>query len=168
MKHQGNVTEETGVHGSFACVFFSKDRILEAGVQNIMVDIAFYKNDQTNIIFVEHQAMEAVLSDFVSYAKRNLEKIWSVIMKNKRGKEKAHAIVSTYEIVKGYWDEKGINFSEMLKMPPAIEWPNIFERNVYDDEELIEIFISSVRKRIQCFYAIEKRREGDFLTADGI
>lgn len=163
MKHQGNVTEETGVHGSFACVFFSKDRILEAGVQNIMVDIAFYKNDQTNIIFVEHQAMEAVLSDFVSYAKRNLEKIWSVIMKNKRGKENvAHAIVSTYEIVKGYWDEKGINFSEMLKMPPAIEWPNIFERNVYDDEELIEIFISSVRKRIQCFYAIEKRREGDF------
>ena len=72
MKHQGNVTEEERVHGSYACVFFSKDLMLEVDVQNIMLDSEFYKDDLQNIIFVEHQAMEATLSDFVSYVK----KIW--------------------------------------------------------------------------------------------
>ena len=163
MKHQGNVTEEERVHGSYACVFFSKDLMLEVDVQNIMLDSEFYKDDLQNIIFVEHQAMEATLSDFVSYVKKNMEKIWNVIMKNMREKESAqHVIISAYEIVKGYWDEKGVNFSEMLKIPSAIGWANILGRSAYEDEELIEIFISSVRKRIRSFYAIEKKWEGDF------
>ena len=84
-------------------------------------------------------------------------------MKNMREKESAqHVIISEYEIVKGYWDEKGVNFSEMLKIPSAIGWANILGRSAYEDEELIEIFISSVRKRIRSFYAIEKKWEGDF------
>lgn len=163
MKHQGNVTEEKRVRGSFACAFFSNDRILEAGVQNIMVDHEFYRDDKQNIIFVEHQVMEAVLSDFVSYVKRDMEKIWNMIMKNGREEEgDARILASVYEIVKGYWDEKGVDFHEMLKIPPVIEWPDIFGKNQYDDEELIEIFVMSVRKKIGSFYAIEKRREGDF------
>ena len=163
MKHQGNVTEEKRLHGSYACAFFSNDRILEAGVQNIMVDHEFYKHDWQNIIFIEHQAMEAVLSDFVSYVKKDMEKIWNVIMKNRRREENNdHIFTSVYEIVKGYWDEKGVDFHEMLKIPPVIEWADILGRNEYDDEELIEIFIMSVRKKIGSFYAIEKKREGDF------
>lgn len=162
MKHQGNVTEEERLHGSYACTFFSKDRILETGVQNIMVDAEFYKDDQKNMIFIEHQVMEAVLSNFVSYAKTNMERIWDLIMKNVRGKEDTpNAISCVYEIINGFWDGKGVALSEALKIPPMIEWIDILGRNTYDDDELIEIFISSMRKGIQCFHAIEKRREGD-------
>lgn len=163
MRHQGNVTEEKRLHGSFACAFFSNDRILEAGVQNIMVDHEFYKDDERNVIFVEHQAMEAVLSDFVSYVKRDMEKIWNMIMKNRRGEENDdHIFASVYGILKGYWDKKGVDFHEMLKIPTVIEWADILGLNKYDDEDLVETFIMSVRKKIGLFYAIEKKREGDF------
>lgn len=159
MKQQGNITERQRINPSYACVFFSRERILEKGVQNIFVDSEFYKDDGRNTLFIEHHVMEAVLSDFVSYAQKNLESIWNIIMKKMRedGRD-AQVIGGVYDIVTQYWKGKGVCFTEALKVPPKINWTEIIGMHEYDEEELIETFIEVIRKGIQHFYGVEKKR----------
>lgn len=163
MKHQGSITAEQKLHPSYACAFFSKERMLEVGVQNVILDSDFYKDDGKNVLFIEHQVMEAVLSDFVFYVEKNMEKMWNSILKQARkGRSARCSIASVYEILSDYWSEKGIEFSETLKIPGKINWNNILNMAEYEDEELIQEFIFVLRKGIQNFCGIEKRRGGEF------
>lgn len=163
MKHQGAINEEMRFDSCYSCAFFSRERILEEGVENILIDSEFYKNDQKNIFFVEYNVMESVLSDFVSYVKNNMEDVWNTIIKKTKEEGKnEQAISAIFEIVDEYWSKKGVDFTEALKVPSNIVWREILSSKTYDEEEFLEIFISAVRKYIHNFYAIKKVRDGEF------
>lgn len=142
----------------FGVAFFSDARILESGVQNIFLDKNFF-NERTSypLLFAESRAMEAVMSDFVHYAEKNVENIWSVILKRREGVPEDECVVwNLYDIVTHYWKERGIDFEMILELPDKISGSTIVQIQDYGDDELIDLFVKAMRKGLQKFRAVEK------------
>lgn len=159
MKKEGNSNREKRIETCFACVFFSGSKILEKGVINIWADHNLCQNKFDNLNFIENKAMEAVLSDFVEYVKKNLEEIWEKIVKiGNEDDEEYHIFAAIYAIYKKYWKQKGVNIREVLDLPENIVWSQVVGDCRYEENEIIDEFIAAVRKNISEYYAIPKTR----------
>lgn len=159
MKKQGNYGRVKRNETSFACAFFSEGKILEEGVINIWADDNLCQNNIHNLNFLESKAMEAVLSDFVCYVKKNQEDVWEKIIKiGDKDEEKYHLFVAIYNIYSHYWEQKGVKIWKVLNLPENIHWNQVVGDFAHDENEILDEFVAAVRKNISKYYAIEKKR----------
>lgn len=148
---------------NFSCVLFSDERILEYGVKNIFVSSDFFREKPSTFMFLENKVMEALFSSFVSYVRTNLEKIWKIMMEEKDTKGDIQQTAETvYEILTLYWEEKGICFPEKLSLSTPPEWEKVITDEIYDDEDVLGIFIEIFRQGMRKIYAIEKKRNAQY------
>lgn len=111
--------------------------------------------------FLDGKVMEAVLTGFVSYVKSDLEEIRSK-MRKRKGENPIgeYTLEAVLDIVKGFWESEGIDFSEALKIPHNINFSEMINRVCYDEEELVEAFIEIMRHAARNMYFVLKKSKG--------
>lgn len=155
-------SENEGI-SNFSCVLFSDERILEYGVKNIFVGDDFFREKPSTFMFMENKVMEALFSNFIPYVRKNLEIIWEIMIREKdKNGDIQKTAESVYEILTLYWEEKGISFSEKINLSNPQIWKKIIDDEIYNDEEILGLFIEIFRKQTKNICAIEKKRNAEY------
>ena len=143
-------------------VTITNNLILRQNVFNIIWDSemtcpqeeAHYNID----LFKEHQTLERVLSQFVTFTEKNKTDVF-FIMTRKRTSSTANGIILEIidEILGRFWNNLGIDFHNELNFPEKINFDAFFSHaEDRDDDDEIQIFIDIIRKAASCYRIIPK------------
>ena len=126
---------------------------------NVFVDADFWKKPNEFQEILRGKPIESYIACFIQFAENNLHELQKLIKKNYiQTPNKCEATLqATWEILQKFWESRGILLGEYLQIPPKIEW-SIFSRKIRKEEDLIRIFIETVRDDIKYWKTIEKNR----------
>lgn len=125
---------------------------------NVFVDADFWKKPNEFQEILRGKPIESFIACFIQFAENNLHEVHTIIKNNYiQTPNKCEATLqATWEILRKFWESRGIILGEYLQIPPQIEW-SIFSRKIRE-EDLIRIFIEAVRDDIKYWKTIEKNR----------
>ena len=125
---------------------------------NVFVDADFWKKPNEFQEILRGKPIESFIACFIQFAENNLHEVHTIIKNNYiQTPNKCEATLqATWEILRKFWESRGIILGEYLQIPPKIEW-SIFSRKIRE-EDLIRIFIEAVRDDIKYWKTIEKNR----------
>lgn len=125
---------------------------------NVFVDEDFWKKPNEFQEILREKPIESFIACFIQFAENNLHEVHTIIKNNYiQTPNKCEAILqATWEILRKFWESRGIILGEYLQIPSKIEW-SIFSRKIRE-EDLIRIFIEAVRDDIKYWKTIEKNR----------
>lgn len=126
---------------------------------NVFVAEDFWKKPNEFQEILRGKPIESYIACFIQFAENNLHELQKLIKKNYiQTPNKCEATLqATWEILQKFWESRGILLGEYLQIPPKIEW-SIFSRKIRKEEDLIRIFIETVRDDIKYWKTIEKNR----------
>lgn len=113
-------------------------------VYNIFISEEFYESAGKE--FESGKVMERVFSSFVRYVKKNFDDIQETIRCDRNfADEKSRVLAVVVDILIRFWRDKKIGFMKSAGVE-GIDLANFFADNTYDEDELVEQFISGFRK----------------------
>ncbi|WP_205152066.1 hypothetical protein [Mediterraneibacter glycyrrhizinilyticus] len=147
---------------SFATVLISSGFLRQRGVFDLVFDDSFWHETAKHDRFTKSHALDAVLSSFVKYAEKNQDSIREMANeREKRADKSLELLYIVHEIAKKFWEIFGIDFDCELGVPDISKTDNLlFEDEGADD--LMEDFVSAVRKNISHFQLSPKRYGAEY------
>lgn len=147
---------------SFATVLISSGFLRQRGVFDLVFDDSFWHETAIHDRFAKSHALDAVLSSFVKYAEKNQGHIRELAdEREKRADKSLELLYITHEIAKKFWEIFGIDFDCELGVPDISKIDNLLFKDEGADD-LMEDFVSAVRKNISHFQFSPKRYGAEY------
>lgn len=145
-------------------VTISIDKLL-GSVYNIVIDEDFFVDTELGgETFISSRCMEAFLSEFVIFVQANWQYMISTIRKTRNYTDKNSIVLDiAYELSQKFWEQKGYTIYKKANLPELIDFSEFSEDTcVYDEKELVAIFVKTLRMNISSYRGIKKEYDAEF------
>ena len=118
----------------------------------MFVDQSFFKNVESMELLFQSESVEEFLCGFVNFVESHFNKVLEIMdkYKNLSIDMRIRNMEMAFEILKRFSESVGIDLIQEAQLPQEIDFSAFFD-NIFEEEDLISVFIHIVRKEIRHF-----------------